>query len=247
MSEVVLYQYPRAGRLESISPFCVKVQRALRYKQVEFRIENLALGYQIRRANPRGRLPAADIDQERVHDSSDILRALERRFPERPLFPTDPQTQAEALLLEDWADEVLYPYLLYWRWLIEPPDPQRAFKFLPRFLRGLGVRLYRRTVRRRLRYQGTGLKPAEVVRAELTRALRALDTKLRASATPYLLGTLAPTHADIAVFAQVNGLYWKPLPEARALVASHTALMDWYAAVDGLTRAATPAAGDGDS
>ncbi len=236
MSEVVLYQFPRAGRLESISPFCVKVQRALRYKRVDFRVENLVFKFRVRRANPRGRLPAADIAGQRVHDSSDIVRALERQFPERPLFPKDPLLQAEALILEDWADEVLYPYLLYWRWLIEPPDPRKAFKFVPGFLRGLAVGIYKRFVRRRLRYQGTGLKPVEVVRAELSRALQALETRLQASASAFLLGTPEPTHADIAVFAQVDGLYWKPLPAARALVASHPSLMAWYAAVDALTR-----------
>ncbi len=224
--EVVLYQYPPAGRLASISPFCVKVQRALHYKGVPFRVVNTT---RATRYNPRGRLPAADIGGERLLDSSEILLALERAFPAHPLLPEEPRRRAETRMFEDWADEVLYPYLLCWRWFVEPPDPARAFRFLPWGLRRLGLALYKRKVGARLKAVGVGRKPVAVVREELAALLATLEARL--DGAPFLFGE-RPNLADIALFAQVDGLYWKPLPQARALIEAHPRLLAWYQAVE---------------
>ncbi|MBI2565531.1 MAG: glutathione S-transferase family protein [Candidatus Schekmanbacteria bacterium] len=235
-SGVVLYQYPRAGRLESVSPFCVKVHLALKYKRLPYEVVDVHNRFLLGRITPRGRLPAADVGGERVVDSSDIVAALERLAPDPPLYPAESLLRARAQVYEDWADEVLYPYVLYWRWLIEPPHPTRAFAFLPIFLRPAAIAYYRHTVQQRLRYQGTGTKPESVVRNEIAAELAALSALLAGAGGPFLLGTAEPTIADIAVFAQIDGLYWKPLPQAMALLERHESIMTWYRAVDERTR-----------
>jgi len=53
----------------------------------------------------RGTLPVLDMDGERIADSSDILEALERRFPDPALYPGEPRERTVALELEEFFDE----------------------------------------------------------------------------------------------------------------------------------------------
>ena len=55
-------------------------------------------------------LPVLVLDGEAVGDSTRIVEALERRWPERPLYPADPGERRRALELEDFFDEELGPY-----------------------------------------------------------------------------------------------------------------------------------------
>lgn len=71
--ELVLYQYPGLSRHATLSPPCGKVQMALRYKGLEFRIHNLRTPGEVRKINTRGRVPALRIGGELVADSSDAL------------------------------------------------------------------------------------------------------------------------------------------------------------------------------
>jgi glutathione S-transferase len=50
-------------------------------------------------------LPVLDMDGERIADSSDILEALERRFPDPALYPGEPRERTAALELEEFFDE----------------------------------------------------------------------------------------------------------------------------------------------
>ena len=62
----------------------------------------------------RGRhqtVPVMIIDGEGIGDSTAIIRRLEERFPDPPLYPADPDERRRALELEDWFDEELGPYI----------------------------------------------------------------------------------------------------------------------------------------
>src|SRR5437773_1783368 len=54
-------------------------------------------------------LPVLELDGERIGDSTAIIAALERRFPEPPLYPEDPRERRAALELEAFYDEELGP------------------------------------------------------------------------------------------------------------------------------------------
>ena len=51
--------------------------------------------------------PVLEIDGRAIGDSSEIIAALEERYPERPLYPADPEQRRRALELEDFFDEEL--------------------------------------------------------------------------------------------------------------------------------------------
>jgi glutathione S-transferase len=54
--------------------------------------------------------PVLELNGEAIGDSTQIIAALERDYPEPPLYPADPQERSRALELEDFFDEQLGPY-----------------------------------------------------------------------------------------------------------------------------------------
>jgi glutathione S-transferase len=53
----------------------------------------------------RPTLPILSIDGQRIRDSTAIIAELERRYPDPPLYPADPDDRARALAIEDYFDE----------------------------------------------------------------------------------------------------------------------------------------------
>jgi len=99
-----------------ISHYAEKVRWALRYKEVEH----------VRHAPPppshmaiaaaltRGRsvtIPVLTLDGRHIGDSTEIIAALEARYPEPPLYPDDPAERERALELEEFFDEELGPFV----------------------------------------------------------------------------------------------------------------------------------------
>src|SRR2546423_402029 len=55
--------------------------------------------------------PVMVLDGEAIGDSTRIIESLERRCPEPPLYPADPEQRRRALEIEDFFDEELGPYI----------------------------------------------------------------------------------------------------------------------------------------
>ena len=110
-----------------VSPYNEKARWALDYKRI----------LHVRRAETPGRhakiakrlagnrtFPVLELDGEVLGDSTLIIEALERRQPEPPLYPSDPEERRRALEIEDFFDEEVGPYerrLVLHHML---PDPQ---------------------------------------------------------------------------------------------------------------------------
>lgn len=60
--------------------------------------------------------PLLDLDGRTFSDSTDIVAALEERWPEPPLYPADPEERRRALELEDFFDEEVGPYTRLYAW-----------------------------------------------------------------------------------------------------------------------------------
>jgi glutathione S-transferase len=56
-------------------------------------------------------VPVLVMDGEGIGDSTEIIRRLEERVPDPPLYPSDPEERRRALELEDYFDEALGPYV----------------------------------------------------------------------------------------------------------------------------------------
>ena len=99
MSTPVLWQY-------SFSNYNEKVRWALDHKDIpHVRRSMMPGGPRAMAFSARGTVPVLDLDGERIVDSTRIIAALEERYPDPPLYPSDPRKRERALALEDYFDE----------------------------------------------------------------------------------------------------------------------------------------------
>lgn len=230
MTDVTLHQF-------EISPFCDKVRRILRLKDVPFEIREVSAlrsTFDVRRINRMGKLPVLEVDGEFIADSSEIARFLDERFPDPPLWPEDPRERAQCHLLEDWADESLYFYEMTMRlqWPSNSPRWGRAAMRADGPLgEAIGPVLVPRLIAQRTKAQGVGRKSHELVLRELERHLDAIDVLL---ADGDWLASARLTIADIAVAAQVEAI--SGAVEGRAALDGHPVTAAWLVRVNEETR-----------
>lgn len=232
MSTVVLYQYPPVGALPSLSPFCWKAQMALRLRGVAFRVENVIVP---RRVNPRGKVPYLTWNGEGIEDSTAIVRAIDARTDGPPLVPADPARAALAHVLEDWADESLYWYGVYAKFL-DPGGWARVGPAIadavPRPLRAVAPGLARVAMGRALAAQGLTRRAATLVDEEFARHVGAVDALL--DGREYLAGD-AVSIADLGVAPMLGQLAVGLTPRFGAVVARHPRVTAWLSRVRSAT------------
>jgi glutathione S-transferase len=136
-----------------VSHFNEKVRWALDYKGVEHRRRAPMPGILhplVALAKTRNvTFPILDIDGETIGDSTRIIAELERRFPEPPLYPVDPEERRRALEIEDFFDEEVAPNVRRYAFYELSQDPDRAgdglrmlgLPMLPGPLAAAGVRV----------------------------------------------------------------------------------------------------------
>src|SRR2546423_14658117 len=115
-----------------ISHFSEKVRWALDWKRIPHRRRVMPPGLHplggLMLTGGRGfTMPVLEMDGRRIGDSTDIIAALEEHFPQRPLYPADPDERTRALALEDWFDENLGPSARQWGFnaLLTEPEAVR--------------------------------------------------------------------------------------------------------------------------
>ena len=93
------------------APFSTNVERvalALAYKGLE--VESAVISYEdrspVEEVSGQGLVPVLVDGDEVVADSTRILRHLERKWPDPPLFPRDPARRGELGVFLDWFNEV---------------------------------------------------------------------------------------------------------------------------------------------
>ncbi|MBA3237929.1 MAG: glutathione S-transferase family protein [Parachlamydiaceae bacterium] len=101
-----------------VSPFVRKVLVAMEYKEIPYQNQDLlpsvillAINQEIPEGfsniSPLGKIPAFQQGDFSIADSSVIIAYLEKRHPEHPLYPQNPQLLARSLWLEKYGDTVL--------------------------------------------------------------------------------------------------------------------------------------------
>jgi glutathione S-transferase len=223
----ILYQY-------QISPFADKVRRAMRLKHLEWdtvEIRITAPG-KYKHISPTGKFPAMDFAGTIVVDSTDIIRYLDEIAPEPRLIPADPKHRADALILEDWADESLYFFDMTMRnwprnrqWFID--DLLHAETGLKR---SLMARLIPGPLKKVTATQGLGRKSEAQVTADLARHYESLSARLEGN--DWLAGPNI-SNADLAVRSMVFVL--DRTIEGKALHKASPTLTAWSQRVDAAT------------
>jgi glutathione S-transferase len=180
------------------------------------------------------------IDDRAIGDSTDIVAECERRCPDNPLYPIDPDRRERALEHEDYFDEQLGPQvrvLFLDRVMRYPSVMLGAFAPDLRTLARLGARATFPRLRRQV-IAGFGIDEPRLALAH--EKLRAAGERFRASVQPngYLVGS-AFSVADLTLASMLSPVvapeefpYPQPqrghqsLAEIREQLAT-TGLLDW--------------------
>jgi glutathione S-transferase len=93
------------------APYSTNVERvALALAHKGLAVESVVIDYSdrspVERVSGQGLVPVIEDDGEVVPDSTRILRYLDERYPEPPLFPRDPARRAELDVFLEWFNEV---------------------------------------------------------------------------------------------------------------------------------------------
>jgi len=89
------------------SPYCLKVRMALAAKKLEYRTVEItpAIGQiDIFQKTGQKKLPVLFDNEITIHDSTSIIRHLEKIQIEPKLIPDDPKEASQVQIIENWAD-----------------------------------------------------------------------------------------------------------------------------------------------
>ena len=109
------------------SHFNEKARWALDFKRVPHVRHSLIPGFHVatvKRMTGKTQVPVLKLAGTAISDSSKIIEALERAYPEPALYPADPDQRRRALELEDFFDEELGPYIRRWIFHVILPYPK---------------------------------------------------------------------------------------------------------------------------
>ena len=110
----------------ALSPFCRKVRMAMEYKGLAFDVVEADAVHDIPAFNPRAEVPVLMDGDITVCNSADILGYLDRKFPDRPLYPAEATAYADVREWERWADthvDAVMTDLGVWKFAELPPMP----------------------------------------------------------------------------------------------------------------------------
>jgi glutathione S-transferase len=172
----------------------------------------------------RGRsntFPLLQLDGEAIGDSTAIIAELERRYPDPPLYPEDPDERRRALELEEFFDEELGPHARLLAFHEATKDPAVVERFtvdlLPGRLAEIGpvragaMRFF--STFAALRYRVKSDRRAELAKAKIVAAFDRLESELGPG--DYLVGdgfTVADLTAASLLYPLVQPPEGPPLP-----------------------------------
>ncbi len=147
--------------------------------------------------------PILQLDGRTIVDSTALIAALEERYPERPLYPADPELRRRALELEEFFDEELGPHVRHLAFHELGRDRERMIEFVERGMPpplnrfGAMSAAYARAYTN-LRFGVHDEEAAVLARAKIPAALDRIESELGSGG--YLVGD-AFTVADLTAAA----------------------------------------------
>jgi glutathione S-transferase len=210
-------------------PYTEKVRRALLYKRLDFELQEPTSVDDYQRWNPKsGILPVLEVGGELIEDSTQILIALDARFPEPPLLAPDPMVASQQRQLEDWADESFLWYWMKYRRMLGADTPLPLKGEGPELPRGERSGLLRR-IGAWLRAGGTWERPITGLQRELGQRLDDLVNFL--GARPFFYADRL-SMADLGVYGMLFTMRRDSIPGSARLLAERPSLVAFMARVE---------------
>lgn len=229
---------PGVPGLESFSPFCLKVHRALRSAGLSYTRKHGAYPAVFKQYNKTGQVPVLLVGDEAVADSTAILRRIDVLAPGSMSGPGDARTRAEVWLWEDFADTSINGFLVASRWVDErnwPGVKQAYFSRMPSILRAIVPGRMRARITASLVARDVWRAGPEACWARFDTLLDELDA--RAPREGFWMGD-TPTAADFSIFGQLHGLRHELTAYQRDSIAQRKALSAYLDRVNARTAAA---------
>jgi glutathione S-transferase len=213
-------------------PYTEKVRRALLYKGLDFQLHEPTSVDDYQRWNPKtGMLPVLEVAGELIEDSTQILMALDARFPDPPLLAPDPMVASQQRQLEDWADESFLWYWMKYRRMLGADTPLPIKGEGPELPRTKPSSLVRR-VGAWLRAGGTWERPITGLQRELGQRLDDLVNFL--GARPFFYSERL-SMADLGVYGMLFTMRRDSIPGSARLLADRPSLVAFMARVEQAT------------
>lgn len=96
-----LYQF-------ELSAYCEKVRLILDYKGLAYKKKDVVPGVgqlELFRLSGQRQVPVLKDGDTYIADSTEIAFYLDRKYPEKPIIPTDPLQRGQCLLIEECAEK----------------------------------------------------------------------------------------------------------------------------------------------
>jgi len=225
----------RIEGVESFSPFCLKVHRALRAAGLPYQTRREDRPDAYKHLNPAAQVPVLLVGDDAVSDSTRILERIESLAP-GSMQPRDPRAAAESWLWEDWADRALNGYVVAARWADDRNWPlvrDAYFGTAPWFVRTLIAPRIRNHVLAGLRARDFLRHGNAALWSDFRRVLDLLEA--RAPERAYWTGERLSA-ADFALFGQLHALRTPLTPTQARELKLRPKLTDWLDRVDSATR-----------
>lgn len=219
----------RDGALETHSPFCLKIRRALSLLGLKFESRAAAAPSAFKHLNPRGKVPVLLIDGEAIADSTRILLHLNR------LYPGVLYRHRESGLWEELADTSLNAHLVAARWA--DPDQWRNtckafFGSMPWPIRVVVPARTRRSALRSLDARDIEYQDTERYEDAFLTLLD--DLEARAPHQGFWLGD-DPDAADLAIFSQLQSMRCELTPKQHRWIDQRRTLVAYLGRVERAT------------
>lgn len=219
-----------------LSPYALKVRAYLSFKGLEFEWleRSAARQEEIARYAKQPLSPVlVGADESVLQDSTPMIEALERAYPEPSITPAEPALAFAAALIEDYADEWLSKAMFHYRWSYPEDQAQAARRTVEMLFEGAeapeGIEESVRTrMAGRLHHVGSSPETAPVIEGSFTRLIGLLERLL--GGRDYLFGG-RPCLADFALYGQLKQLFSDPTPGA-VLRAQAPSLVAWIERMD---------------
>lgn len=204
------------------SMYSGKTRSYLRYKGIPFE-EKLATAHVYRKIlipeTGVAMIPVLETPEgEFIQDTTAIIDSLEKRFPERSVYPATPKQRLVALLMELYADEWLLIPAMHYRWSFPKTNQKFLYGEFGKVVSPLLPGPIRRMAGKRLAKRFSGMLPllgitdrtSDAIENWYHTVLDQLNTHF--SQSPYLLGERASV-GDFALMAPMYAhLYRDPAP-----------------------------------
>lgn len=199
---IKLYTFPEAFGLRNVSPFCLKVEMALTWLDIDF---DIVLESDPRKS-PKGKLPYIVVDGEVIADSELIFEYLDTRTEGGLYGALTEQEYALGMAYTRLVEDHLYWMLVASRWVDDswfPNIKQGFFGYLPPVIRSVAAGIARKQVSKTYELHGLGKHTLQEQAGFARRDFRALSGALQQS--DYLLGERM-TVFDFSVASLLAGL-----------------------------------------